>query len=68
METQKSQIRRYQVSQQYSPHMDKETPISMELMPAHSREEQEDEHFDVLSETFVRLKSADLIGKKGIEK
>lgn len=32
-------------------------------MPAHSREEQEDEHFDDLNETFVRLKSADLIAE-----
>ena len=59
---------RYQVSQQYSPHMDKEAPLSMELIPAHSREEQEDEHFDDLNETFVRLEWADLIGKRGIEK
>ena len=48
--------------------MDKEAPLSMELIPAHSREEQEDEHFVDLNETFVRLKSADLIGKRGIEK
>lgn len=48
--------------------MDEEAPLSMELISAPSREEQEDEHFDDLNETFVRFKSADLIGKRGIEK
>lgn len=48
--------------------MDEEAPLSLELISAPSREEQEDEHFDDLNETFVWLEWADLIGKRGIEK